>query len=119
MMTFVTLARLDLVKASFQYAVEEAEHRLVANHAAGARPANNIAFAPKMYNTVAEYLANLRQLGIIGGTGMIDGTNVIERMPGGVSVSGTAVLPSAPPRTGGGFAANGNSPFAPRRLGDG
>ncbi len=145
MLTFVSLSRADLVKASFQYAAEEAEHRLVANYAAGARPANNIAFAPMLYSTVAAYLANLQQLGIIGGSGpaltfpgpgMIDPSNVIERTPGGVSVSGTAsapsataapsraasapgtaVVPNAAPRTGAGGGSGGV--FVPRRLGDG
>jgi len=140
MMTFVMLNRPDLVKTSFQYAAEESEHRVLANYAAGARPANNFAFAPMLYGTVAEFLANLRQLGVIGGTGpaimfpgpgAIDASNVIERTPGGPSVSGGTAAPSVPapaamaapaatsvpsaaPGTGG-----GGTFFQPRRLGQG
>jgi len=47
------------------------------------------------------------------GPGTISFNNVIERTPGGVSVSCTAA-PSAPPRTGGG----GDAAYV-RRLGDG
>lgn len=69
MLTFTALQRPDLVKTSFQYAAEEAEHRLLANYAKGARPANNYAFAPALYQNTTDILAELRKLGIIDGSG--------------------------------------------------
>jgi len=66
---FTEMGRHDLLKASFQYAAEEAEHRLLANYAKGARPANNYAFAPKLYEDIHEFLQELEALGIIGGDG--------------------------------------------------
>lgn len=87
---FTEMNRPDLLKASFQYAAEEAEHRLLANYAKGARPANNLAFAPKMYETIYEFLNELEALGIIGGDGPaitypgpgdIDPTGVINTEP--------------------------------------
>jgi len=129
MMTFTAMKRPDLVKVSFQYAAEEAEHRLLANYAMGARPANNYGFAPALYQNTADIITALRQAGIIDGSGpaaMFPGPgNVIERTPGGVSVSCAASAsapapapapsaPSAPPRTGGG----GEDRYI-RRLGDG
>lgn len=103
--TYTAVKRPDLVKVSFQYAAEEAEHRLLANYALGTRPANDRAFAPMLFQTVGEFLASLRQRGIIGGRGQavrypgpgtIDPTNVIERTPGGpqVACSATPGLPS-------------------------
>lgn len=89
---FTGLGRPDLVKVSFQYAAEEAEHRLVANYALGTRPANDRAFAAPMFETVAEFLDSLEERGIIGGDGTeieypgpgeIDPTGVTEREPGG------------------------------------
>jgi hypothetical protein len=93
--TFTALERPDLVKVSFQYAAEEAEHRLVANYALGVRPANDVAFAPVLFATVAEFYASLEERGIIGGTGteitypgpnVIDASMVIETVPGGMEV---------------------------------
>ncbi|MDQ3653754.1 MAG: ferritin-like domain-containing protein, partial [Chloroflexota bacterium] len=49
---FTELERPDLVKLSFQYAAEEAEHRLLANYTLDTRPANDIAFAPALFETV-------------------------------------------------------------------
>lgn len=95
---FTEQRRPDLVKISFQYAAEEAEHRVLANYTRGARPANNLAFAPALFDTVGAFLTSLRQRGIIGGTGpaasypgpgVIDPSNVIERTPGGAAVSCT------------------------------
>ncbi len=125
MMSFTAMNRPDLVKVSFQYAAEEAEHRVLANYAMGARPANNYGFAPALYANTTDIIAALKQAGIIDGSGpaamfpgpgTIDATNVIERTPGGpaVSCSAASSVPSAPPRTGGG----GESSFI-RRLGDG
>ncbi len=130
--TFAREGRIDLLKGNMQFATEESEHRLLANRALGSRPANDHAFAPALYTTVAEFYAVLKQKGIIDGTsgkeinypgaGAIDPTGVIYRMPGGSVVSCTAApsapsapnVPSAPPRTGGG----GEASFV-RRLGDG
>ena len=115
--TFTAQRRPDLVKVSFQYAAEEAEHRLLANYAAGTRPANDRAFSPALYNTVGEFLAELRQLGIVGGSGpaatypgpgTIDPTNVIERTPGGQVVACAAAtrMPGMPNTGGGGGSAD-------------
>ncbi|MDQ6831814.1 MAG: hypothetical protein M3008_00315, partial [Chloroflexota bacterium] len=124
--TFTQEGRIDLLKANIQFATEESEHRLLANRLLGSRPANDHAFAPAMFTTVAEFYAVLRQEGIIDGTigkeitypgaGAIDATGVTYRTPGGSVVSCTAAssVPSAPPRTGGG----GESSFI-RRLGGG
>ncbi len=76
--------RPDLLKASFQYAAEEAEHRLLANYAKGARPANNLAFAPKMYETIYEFLNELEEIGIIGG----DGPAITYPGPGEINFEG-------------------------------
>jgi hypothetical protein len=92
---FSDLGRPDLVKVMFQYGAEEAEHRVLANYAAGSRPANDRAFANAPYDTVAEFLDSLRSRGIIEGVGTEvsypgplepDFTNVIETEPGGVAV---------------------------------
>lgn len=92
---FSDLGRTDLVKVMFQYGAEEAEHRVLANYAAGSRPANDRAFAQAPYETVSEFLESLRTRGIIEGEGTevtypgpveIDFTNVIETEPGGVAV---------------------------------
>ena len=109
--TFVALGRPDLVKVSFQYAAEEAEHRLLANYAAGTRPASNLGFAPALYTSVGEFLADLRQIGIIGGSGpaatypgpgTIDPTNVTNRTPDGAVVSCAPAMPGLPNTGGGG-----------------
>lgn len=93
--TFTALERPDLVKVSFQYAAEEAEHRLVANYALGVRPANDIAFAPALFETAGELLTNLEERGVIGGTGTeivypgpgeVDASMVVETEPGGSEV---------------------------------
>lgn len=109
--------RADLVKVSFQYAAEEAEHRVLANYAAGKRPANDLAFAPALYGTVAEFAAALRQLGVVGGSGpaatypgpgAIDPTNVTNRTPDGQVVSCTAPGMPGLPNTGGGGGSRDN-----------
>ena len=129
MNTFTALQRPDLVKVAFQYAAEEAEHRLLANYALGSRPANDRAFAQALYANAADIVTDLKNVGIIGGTGTpiaypgpgtIDPTNVIERVPGGVAVACTAApgtspspspAPSMPglPNTGGGWGAGQSS----------
>jgi len=100
--TFAREGRIDLLKANFQFATEEAEHRLLANHALGTRPANDQAFAPALFATVAEFYAALKQKGIIDGSGKritypgpgpIDSSNVIYRTPGGPEVASCAPLP--------------------------
>lgn len=106
MTTFTAMNRPDLVKASFQYAAEEAEHRVLANYAKGARPANNYGFAPALYANTTDIIANLQQLGIIGGSGpaasypgpggAINFSTVIERTPGGPAVSCSATAAPAP-----------------------
>ena len=89
---FTELNRPDLMKVSFQYAAEEAEHRLLANYTRGARPPNNLAFAPMMFEMAEGMLDSMRQRGLIGGSGMpvafpgpgsIDATNVVNRTPDG------------------------------------
>ncbi len=96
MHTFTREQRIDLLKANFQFATEESEHRLLANRALGTRPANDHAFAPALFGTVAEFYAALEKKGIIGGSGMpitypgpgvIDATGVIYRTPGGPLVT--------------------------------
>ncbi|MGI8588727.1 MAG: twin-arginine translocation signal domain-containing protein [Chloroflexia bacterium] len=105
MHTFTREQRIDLLKANFQFAAEEAEHRLLANHALGSRPANDHAFAPALFGTVAEFYARLQQKGIIGGSGLaitypgagaIDPTGVIYRTPGGPLVECSPVPPGMP-----------------------
>lgn len=110
MNTFTALQRPDLVKIAFQYAAEEAEHRLLANYALGTRPANDRGFAQALYANAADIVTDLKNVGIVGGTGTpitypgpgtIDPTNVIERVPGGVAASctasGASPAPSASP----------------------
>ncbi|HEY8599142.1 MAG TPA: ferritin-like domain-containing protein, partial [Thermomicrobiales bacterium] len=69
MNTFTAMQRPDLVKVMFQYAAEESEHRLLANYARGARPANDRGFAPALYASAADLVAELRRIGIVGGSG--------------------------------------------------
>ncbi len=89
---FAELNRPDLVKVSFQYAAEEAEHRVLANYTRGVRPANDVAFAPMMFETAEGMLDSMRQRGLIEGSGTavafpgpgsIDATNVVNRTPDG------------------------------------
>lgn len=98
MRTLTRERRVDLVKANFQFAAEEAEHRLLANHALGTRPANDIAFAPALFTTMAQFYAVLKKKGIVGGSlggkkitypgaGQIDASHVIYTTPGGPQVS--------------------------------
>ena len=102
---FTALGRPDLVKVSFQYAAEEAEHRVLANYTRGNRPANDRAFAEAPYTTVGGVLDSMRARGVIDGGGMkiaypgpgeIDDSNVTETEPGGVAVScGSSATPGA------------------------
>jgi hypothetical protein len=102
MALFTEMKRPDLVKVSFQYGAEEAEHRLLANYALGTRPANDHAFAPAMFTTAEDFIAYWKKEGIIGGKGTkitypgpgkIDDKNVTQTTPGGVAVS--CAVPSA------------------------
>jgi len=92
---YAGLKRPDLVKISFQYGAEEAEHRVLANSALGTTPANDVAFAPMLFGTVGDLLVSMRQRGLIGGSGTaiaypgptpIDATNVTYRTPSGPAV---------------------------------
>lgn len=100
MPAFMQKDRIDLVKANFQFAAEEAEHRWLANHALGTRPANDIAFAPALFTTIAQFYELLKKKGIVGGSlggkkitypgaGKIDSSKVIYTTPGGPLVSCT------------------------------
>lgn len=66
---FSQLGLTDLVQISYQTAMVEAEHRVLANYAFGVRPANNYAFYPKLFTTVGEAAQALIDLGFIGGSG--------------------------------------------------
>lgn len=86
--------RLDLVKATFQYAAEEAEHRLLANYTLGTRPANDVAFPSMPFSTPDQMIDSFKQRGLIGGSGTavafpgpgaIDTTNVTNTTPSGPS----------------------------------
>lgn len=92
MRVFTELGRPDLAKVSYQYAAEEAEHRLLANYTLGTRPANDRAFADNLFATIDDFYAALEDAGIIGGSGNeitypgpgdIDDANVTETEPGG------------------------------------
>jgi len=105
--TFTHAGRPDLVKQNFQFAAEESEHRLLANRNLGVRPANDQAFAPALYATVAEFYDALREKGIIGGSelgggkkivypgpGAIDSSDVTYTTPAGPSVAANCARPS-------------------------
>jgi len=107
MKTFAERGHPDLAKVSFQYAAEEAEHRLLANYTLGTRPANDRAFADNLYVTIDDFYQSLEEAGIIGGSGTeitypgpgeFDDSNVIETEPGGPEASCNA---SATPAAGG------------------
>jgi len=57
MHTFAEMKRPDIAKVSFQYAAEEAEHRLLANYTRGGRPALDTAFAPSYYEEPSDHVA--------------------------------------------------------------
>lgn len=91
---FTRLQQPELVKVAFQIAGTEAEHRVLANFALGTRPANDVAFEPALFQSVAQAAGTLQQLGYIGGRGPAvtypgPGTIlrdlVTERTPGGPS----------------------------------
>jgi hypothetical protein len=93
--TYAALGRVDLIKIMFQYAAEEAEHRLLSNYALGTRPANDVAFEKKLYQAPSDFLADLHKVGLIDGPyplgtypgpGAIDSSNVTEHVPSGPSV---------------------------------
>lgn len=114
MTAFTALSRPDLVKVSFQYAAEEAEHRVLANYAAGARPPNNLGFAPALYTNTSEIITELQEIGLIGGSGPaatypgpgeIDFSNVTNTEPDGPEVS---CAPMTMPDTGAGIMPSGD-----------
>lgn len=111
--TFTEVNRPDLVKVSFQYGAEEAEHRVLANYAAGVRPPNNVAFAPALFTTTSEIITAMKEVGLIDGSGPaatypgpiegFDFSNVTNTEPDGPEVScapvtmpntGTGIMPS-------------------------
>lgn len=124
--TFTAEGRSDLVKVSFQYAAEEAEHRVLANYALGSRPPNDQAFSPALYATVADHLAFLQGSGLIGGagvpivypgTGAIDASNVTNRTPDGPEVNCAPGLTMPRTGTGGPWAAAEDAQELARSLG--
>jgi hypothetical protein len=66
---FAASGEPGLVKAAFQIGAVEAEHRVLAAHAVGIRPANNLAFAEPMFDTVGAAAQALTELGWLGGAG--------------------------------------------------
>lgn len=113
MTTFTEVSRPDLAKVSFQYGAEEAEHRVLANYAAGVRPPNNFGFAPALYTNTSEIITAMQEVGLIGGSGPaatypgpddnFDFSNVTNTEPDGPEVScgpitmpntGTGIVPS-------------------------
>ena len=108
MKVFSEMKRADIAKVSFQYAAEEAEHRVLANYARGMRPALDLAFERKIYNNPMEHVAFVKAQGLIGGSGkaytypgpgQIDASNVTNRTPDGPAA---ACVPAMPPTGGGG-----------------
>jgi hypothetical protein len=75
-----------LVKAAFQIGAVEAEHRVLAAHAVGIRPANNLAFAEPMFETVGAAAQALTELGWLGGAGEIDPSGLTATQPEGPAV---------------------------------
>jgi hypothetical protein len=93
---FAELNQPELVKTSLSVAAVEGEHRVLANNALGTRPANDLAFAPKTYQSFQEAAATFLTLGYINGDGKeviypgpaeIDRDAVILRKPNGPSVA--------------------------------
>ena len=96
MTVFSEMGRPDLAKVSFQYAAEEAEHRLLANYTLGVRPANDRAFADHLFVSIDDFYASLEEAGLIDGPGTeitfrtpseIDDEGVTEKEPGGPEAS--------------------------------
>lgn len=96
MTVFSDMGRPDLAKVGFQYAAEEAEHRLLANYTLGVRPANDRAFADNLFVTIDDFYAALEEAGLIDGPGTeitfrtpseIDDEGVTEKEPGGPDAS--------------------------------
>ncbi len=104
MHTFSEMKRPDIAKVSFQYAAEEAEHRVLANYARGTRPALDMAFEPSYYDEPSEHLTFLEEQGLIGGNGTeftypgpgeIDASNVTNRTPDGPAVACAMGMPQS------------------------
>jgi hypothetical protein len=94
---FTTLGQPELVKTALAVAAVEAEHRVLANYAAGVRPANNLGFEPTMFDSVGGAAQALTDLGFIGGTGTaveypgpggkVDRTSVHWKTPSGPTIA--------------------------------
>lgn len=123
MRQFTALEQPELVKVAYQIGAVEAEHRVLANYALGARPANNRSFEQRMFASVGDAATALTKLGFIGGTGTkvdypgpgaIDKGAVTETTPGGPAVNCWAA--TSMPVAGAGTAARlpgGDLGFAP------
>ncbi len=101
---FAEMKRPDIAKVSFQYAAEEAEHRVLANYARGTRPALDTAFSPSYYDQPSDHVAFVKEQGLIGGTGQefnypgpgeIDASNVTNRTPDGPMVACAMNMPQS------------------------
>lgn len=120
MHTFAKMKRADIAKVSFQYAAEEAEHRVLANYALGTRPALDTAFSPAYYDEPTDHVAFVKEQGLIGGSGRqynypgpgeIDASNVTNRTPDGPMVS---CAPAGMPEAGaGGMSGAKNAGWGP------
>ena len=87
---FAALGEPGLVKAAYQIGAVEAEHRVLAAHVVGIRPANNVAFAEAMFETVGGAAQALTELGWLGG----DGPTITYPGPGEIDAGGlTATEP--------------------------
>lgn len=120
MHTFAEMKRPDIAKVSFQYAAEEAEHRLLANYTRGTRPALDTAFAPSYYEEPSDHVAYVKELGLIGGSGTeynypgpgeIDASTVINRTPDGPMVACAMGMPQS---GGGGLSGTRDAGWAPQ-----
>lgn len=81
---FAQLGEPELVKVAYEISTVEAEHRVLANFALGARPANDVAYEERLFTRVDEAAALLQELGFIGG----DGPEIQFPGPGEIDFSG-------------------------------
>lgn len=122
MRIFSEMNRPDIAKVSFQYAAEEAEHRVLANYALGTRPALDLTFERSIYNAPEEHVAFVKKAGLIGGSGKaynypgpgdIDPSNVTNRTPDGPAAACATGMPDS---GGGGMSRSADGGF-PGSLG--